>query len=231
VRHAAGTVRERIVEVAEHLLEARGADLELHQGSVRVAGSPERAVTLAQVAQAVSPGSTLPPGVEEYELQATDIFHPPDNAFPYGTHIASVEVDVHTGVVTPRTLTIVTDSGTLINPLIVDGQYHGGAALGIGGALYEEVLYDEDGNPRNPSFMDYLVPTVDVMPEVRLGHMATPSPHNPDGMKGAGEGGAIGPPAAIANAVSDALAPFGVVATETPVTPERVRALLREVGA
>ena len=227
VRQAAGVVREKIVRIAEHLLEARGADLELVAGTVRVVGSPERAVTLAEVAAAVAPGTRLPPGIDTYELEATDIFHPPDNAFPYGTHVASVEVDIETGVVTPLSISVVSDAGNLINPLIVDGQYQGGIALGLGGALYEEILYDEDGQPRNPSFMDYVLPTADVMPEIRLGHMATPTPHNPDGMKGAGEGGAIGPPAAIANAVTDALSPFGIVVTETPVTPERVRALLR----
>ena len=227
VRHAAGAVKEKIVRVVEQLLEVSGADLEFADGAVRVVGSPGRALTLAQIATAVAPGAPLPSGIDTYGLEATDIFHPPDNAYSYGTLIVSIEVDIETGVVTPLTVSLVSDAGNLINPLIVDGQYQGGVALGIGGALYEEIVYDEDGQLCNPSFMDYVLPTFDVMPEIRIGHMATPSPHNPDGMKGMGEAGAIGPPAAIANAVSDALSPFGIVITETPVTPERVLALLR----
>jgi aerobic carbon-monoxide dehydrogenase large subunit len=230
VRNAAVAVRLKILQVAEHLLEASAGDLELRDGRVGVAGSPDRSIALAEVAAAVSPGGQLPPGITSYGLDETDIFHPPDNAFPYGVHVATVEVDVETGVVTPLSLTVVSDAGNLINPLIVDGQYQGGIALGIGGALLEEIVYAEDGQPANPNFMDYLLPSVDTMPEIRLAHLHTPTPHNPDGMKGCGEGGAIGPPAAIAAAVTDALAEYGVVVTETPVTPRRVFELLREGG-
>ena len=231
VRNAGAAVRRKIVKVAEHLLEASTSDLELAGGRVGVIGSPDRSLSLAEVAQAVAPGRELPPGIDSYGLDETDIFHPPTNAFPYGVHIATVEVDIETGVVTPLRLAVVSDAGRLVNPLIVDGQYQGGIALGIGGALLEEIVYSDDGQPANPNFMDYLLPAIGNMPEVLLEHMHTPTPHNPDGMKGCGEGGAIGPPAAVANAVSDALAPFGVVVTRTPVTPQRVYALLADAEA
>jgi len=230
-RRAGQAARRKVLTIAEHLLEASADDLVLADGTVFVAGSRERSVTLAEVASAVSPfAGELPPGVETYGIEEADVFVPPTNAFPYGIHIATVEVDVETGVVTLLTLVAVSDAGRLINPLIVDGQYHGGIALGIGGALYEEIVYDEDGQPANPNFMDYLLPGVDNIPEIRLEHLVTPTPHNPDGIKGCGEGGAIGPPAAIANAVSDALSPFGIVATRTPVTPRRVYELLVDAG-
>jgi carbon-monoxide dehydrogenase large subunit len=231
VRNAGAAVRRKIVTVAAHLLEAGASDLELADGRVSVAGSPDRSLSLADVAQAVAPGGELPPGIDSYGLDETDIFHPPTNAFPYGVHVATVEVDIETGVVTPLRLAVVSDAGRLINPLIVDGQYQGGIALGIGGALLEEIVYGDDGQPANPNFMDYLLPAIDSMPEVLLEHLRTPTPHNPDGMKGCGEGGAIGPPAAIANAVSDALSPFGIVVTRTPVTPQRVYELLVAAGA
>ena len=230
VRQAGMAARRKVLKVAEQLLEASADDLELRDGVVSVAGSPERKVSLAQVAQAVAPGKALPPGIDSYGIDETDVFHPPANAFPYGVHVATVEVDIETGVVTPLRLAVVSDAGRLINPLIVDGQYQGGIALGIGGALLEEIVYTDDGQPSNPNFMDYLLPSIDSMPEVLLGHMHTPTPHNPDGMKGCGEGGAIGPPAAIANAVSDALSPFGIVVTRTPVTPQRVFSLLVQAG-
>jgi carbon-monoxide dehydrogenase large subunit len=229
-RRASQAVRQKILKIAEHLLEASAGDLELADGKVAVVGSPDRAVTLAEVAAAVAPGKPLPEGIDSYGLEETDLFHPPTNSFPYGVHVAKVEVDVETGVVTPLELSVVSDAGRLINPLIVDGQYQGGIALGIGGALLEEIQYGPDGQPANPNFMDYLLPAIGNMPEIRLEHMETPTPNNPDGMKGAGEGGAIGPPAAIANAVTDALTPFGIVVTEVPVTPHRVFQLLREAG-
>jgi aerobic carbon-monoxide dehydrogenase large subunit len=229
-RRASGAVKEKVLKIAEHLLEASAGDLELAGGRVSVVGSPDRAVTLGEVALAVAPGQPLPPGIDTYGLEETDLFHPPSNSFPYGAHVAKVEVDVETGIVTPLELSVVSDAGRLINPLIVDGQYHGGIALGIGGALLEEIQYGPDGQPANPNFMDYLLPAIGNIPEIRLEHMETPTPNNPDGMKGAGEGGAIGPPAAIANATTDALAPFGIVVTEVPATPHRVFELLVEAG-
>jgi carbon-monoxide dehydrogenase large subunit len=141
-------------------------------------------------------------------------------------HAAVVDVDVETGVVWLRHYVVVHDCGRVINPLIVDGQVVGGVAQGIGGALLEELRYDAHGQLLTASLMDYLVPTSEELPPFTLGHVESPSPRNPLGFKGLGEGGAISPPAAIANAVEDALAPFGVEVTATPLTPERVRALI-----
>jgi carbon-monoxide dehydrogenase large subunit len=231
VRRAGRVLKEKILAVAEQLLEARAEDLRLEGGAVSVAGSPDRRLPLGEVAQAVAPGRPLPPGIDSYGLEATDIFHPETNAFAYATHVAVVEVDIDTGVVTPLRHIVVEDSGTLINPLLVDGQVQGGIALGLGGALLEEIVYDEDGQPQNASFMDYLIAGVDNMPEIVIEHMSIPTPLNPDGIKGVGEGGAVGSPAAIANAVADALSPFGVEITETPITPARVYRLLRDAGA
>jgi carbon-monoxide dehydrogenase large subunit len=229
VRLAAGEVKRKILKVAQQVLEAAESDLELHEGAVRVKGSPSSALPLSEVAQAVSPGKPLPEGIETYGLEETDIFHPKSNTFSYGAHIAMVEVDPETGVVTLLKHFVCNDSGTVINPLLLDGQVQGGIALGVGGALLEEVIYDDEGQPRNPTFMEHLLPTVGSMPEVvKVEHMSVPSPLNPDGMKGGGEGGAVGSPAAIANAVSDALG--GAKVTQTPLTPQRVYALAQGMG-
>ena len=230
VRMAGGAARDKVLAVAAHLLEVSAADIELADGRAAVAGSPARFVSLADVAQAVAPGAPLPPGTDSHEIAETQHFHPEGNAFTSGTHIATVEVDIETGIVTPLRLVMVGDSGRIINPLLTDGQYHGGAALGIGGALLEEIVYDETGQPRNANLMDYLMPGVENMPELVIEHIEIPTPVNPDGVKGAGESGAIGTPAAIANAVSDALSPFGIGVNETPITPAKVFDLLVQAG-
>jgi carbon-monoxide dehydrogenase large subunit len=204
-------------------------DLEMADGGVSVVGSPGASVTLAQIATALSPGKPLPDGVEEYGLEATDIFHPKGNTFAYGVHVATVEVDVETGLVRPLKHVVVNDSGSVINPLILEGQVQGGVVLGLGGCLLEEVVYGDDGQPRNPNFMDYLVPGIDNLPEVMLvEHMETPTPHNADGIKGGGEGGAVGAPAAIANAVADAIRPARINAT--PLTPARVHKAIQDAA-
>jgi carbon-monoxide dehydrogenase large subunit len=225
VRIAAGAVKRKILRVAEQVLEAAEGDLELRDGAVQVKGSPSLALPITDVAQAVAPGKPLPEGIESYGLEETDIFHPKSNTFSYGAHVATVEVDPETGVVELLRHVVCNDSGTVINPLLLDGQVQGGIALGVGGALLEDLVYDEEGQPRNPTFMEYLLPTVGTMPEVVVDHMAVPTPHNPDGMKGGGEGGAVGAPAAIANAVSNALG--GAPVTETPLTPQRVFELVK----
>jgi carbon-monoxide dehydrogenase large subunit len=144
-----------------------------------------------------------------------------------GVHAAVVSVDVVTGVVRVLRFVVSHDCGRVVNPQIADGQVMGGVMQGIGGALYEEVVYDEWGQLLTANFMDYMLPTVGEMPEFVLAHVNTPSPLNPLGVKGLGEGGAIGPPAAVANAVEDALADLGVVVRATPLTPSRVRELVR----
>ena len=230
VRNAAGSIKEQAIRIAAEMLEASPQDLELVGGEVRVKGSPASSVSLAQVAGRVAPGQPLPEGVGGYTLDATDVYHPETNTFSYGCHVATVEVDIETGVVNLLRHVVVNDSGKLINPLLVDGQVQGGVALGIGGALLEDLAYSDDGQPLNANFMDYLVPAIGNMPEMVVEHMSVPTPLNPDGMKGAGEGGAVGSPAAIANAVADALLPLGVKITETPLGPNTVYRALQNAS-
>ena len=222
VRHASMAVKAQAFLIAAEMLEASPEDLELVEGHVRVKGSPGQRVSLAQVATRVAPGQQLPNGIDRYTLDETDVYHPVTNTFAYGCHISTVEVDIETGVVTLLRHVVVNDSGSLINPLLVDGQVQGGVALGIGGAMLEELVYGEDGQPLSANFMDYLVPAIGNMPEMLIEHMSVPTPHNRDGMKGAGEGGAVGSPAAIANAVANALQPLGVKITRTPLSPTTV---------
>ena len=229
VRNASVDVRDQALRVASTMLEAHAADLELRDGRVAIVGSPGGpSVSLAEVAAAVAPGQALPEGVESYGIEATDVFHPQTNTFAYGVHVSKVEVDPGTGVVTLLEHHVVNDSGTVINPLVLEGQVQGGVAFGIGGALLEEVVYDDDAQPRNPNFMDYLLPAESSVPDIVVEHMEIPTPLNPDGIKGGGEGGAVGAPAAIANAVADAIAPGRV--TATPITPARVFAAMAEAG-
>ena len=168
---------------------------------------------------------------------AKDTYEAVGDPISFVVGFATVEVDIELAVVTLLRHVVVNDSGTLINallvddPLLVDGQVQGGVAFGIGGALLEEVVYDDDAQPKNPNFMDYLVPAIGNMPEMVVEHLCVPTHLNRDGMKGAGEGGAVGSPAAIANAVHDALRPFGARVTETPLDPATVFGLLRDAGA
>jgi carbon-monoxide dehydrogenase large subunit len=215
---AAIVVREKAQRLAAHMLEADAEDMVASEGRIHVVGDPARGFSLAELAAAAMPGSPLPDGMT-HELQATEYFDVPGIAFAYATHIAVVEVDPETGVVTPERYCVVHDSGTLINPLIVDGQVQGGVVQGLGGTLMEELMYDEDGQPLNPNFVDYLMPAVGNVPTIEVGHMQTPTPLNPMGMKGAGEGGAVGSPAALVNAVEDAVAHLGVRVMSSPVTP------------
>ncbi len=228
VRNAASAAREKLLRVAADMLEADASDLELAEGAVRVVGSPGSSAPLAEIASRVMPGEELPVGIDEYGIEATDVYHPSSNTFSYGVHISKVEVDRDTGMVKLLEHHVVNDSGTVVNPLILDGQVQGGVALGVGGALLEEVRYSEDGQPENPNFMDYLLPTVETVPIIEVEHMVVPTPINDDGVKGGGEGGAVGAPAAIANAVADAIHPARVNAT--PLTPVRVFAAMAEAG-
>jgi aerobic carbon-monoxide dehydrogenase large subunit len=226
---AARKVRDKIFRVAASLLEAHASDLVLDAGTVHVKGMPERAVTLRQLARAAVPG---PPGMEP-GLYAAHFFEAPKMTYPYGTHVAAVEVDPATGRVTLRKYVVTYDVGRAINPMIVHGQIAGGLAQGLGGAIFEELVYDEQGQPLATTFMDYLVPTAMDMPEETIVKVLeeTPTPLNPLGVKGVGEGGSSGAGAAIANAVADALAPLGVAITELPLSPDRLARLVRERGA
>ena len=223
---AARKVRDKILIVASSLLEAHAGDLVLDGGKVHVRGLPERAVTLRQLARAAVPG---PPGMEP-GLYAAHFFEAPKMTYPYGTHVAAVEVDPATGRVTLRKYVVTYDVGRAINPMIVGGQIAGGLAQGLGGALFEELVYDDQCQPLTTTFMDYLVPTAMEMPEATSVKILeeTPTPLNPLGVKGVGEGGSSGAGAAIANAVADALAPLGVAITELPLAPDRLSRLVRE---
>jgi carbon-monoxide dehydrogenase large subunit len=202
-------------------------DLEIAESTIRVRGAPDRAVTLAQVATAAYTGSKrLPPGLEP-GLEATRFYDPFFGTASNATHLAVVEVDSATCAVSVLRYLVVEDCGRIINPLIVEGQAIGGVAQGIGAALLEELVYGDDGQLLTASLMDYLVPTATEIPPVQVLHVERPSPTTLGGFKGVGEGGTIGAPAAIANAIADALTPLGVEVRELPVTPGRLFAALR----
>jgi carbon-monoxide dehydrogenase large subunit len=222
---AARKVRAKVVRVAAALLEAHAEDLVVADGAVHVRGVPDRAVAFRELARAAVPG---PPGMEP-GLYAAHFFEAPRMTYPYGTHVAVVEVDVETGVVSLRKYVITYDVGRAVNPLIVDGQLVGALGQGIGGALLEELVYDEQGQLLTTTLMDYLLPTAMDMPAATTAQILeeTPTPLNPLGVKGVGEGGSSGAGAAIANAVADALAPLGVPITALPLSPNRLLALIR----
>ena len=222
VREAAGIVREKALGIAGELLEIAPADLSLTAGRVAPRDAPDRGVELGVVARAARERGA--------PLATTFYFEPGTVTWANGAHAAVVAVDPETGVVEILRYVVVHDCGTEINPMIVEGQVLGGVAQGIGGALYEEVLYDEDGQLLNGTLADYLVPTAEEVPTVELASRETPSPLNALGVRGVGEGGAIVPPAAIANAVEDALSRVGAVVRRTPLTPPYVRALAGSDG-
>ncbi len=222
---AATALRDKIIRAAANLLEAAPADIAIEDGRVLVRGAPGSAVPLARVVEASIP-TFAGPGVASPDFEATAYHHVPTVTWASAVHVAQVEVDPQTGVVRLLAYLVAHDCGRMINPLIVDGQVHGGVAQGVGGALYEEMVYDESGQLLTGSLMDYLVPTSMELPDIETVHLEFPSARNPLGIKGLGEGGAISPPAAIANAIEDALAPFGVRVTETPVSPARLLALI-----
>lgn len=226
VRKATDVVRDKTLRLAAHLLEASSEDLTFSAGRVVVRGVPDGGLSLGELASAVAPGAPLPEGFTSHDLEATEYFDVPGIAFAYATHVAVVEVDIETGQITPLRYHVVHDSGTLINPLIVDGQVQGGVVQGLGGTLLEELCYDDRGQPLNASFIDYLIPAVGNVPPIEVDHMEIPTPLNPMGMKGAGEGGAVASPAALVNAIEDALADDGVRLFQTPITPNLLSDLL-----
>jgi carbon-monoxide dehydrogenase large subunit len=224
VQRAAAAVRLKLLEQAAGLLEAHAGDLELRDGRVAVRGVPGRGLALAELARlAHAPPADGPAGHRGPGLHATQEFDAPSAAFSGAVHIASVEVDADTGRVDVRGYTVVEDCGPVINPTIVEGQIHGALAQGIGEALGEELVYDERGQLLTGTLMDYAMPVASALPAFVVGHLETPSPHTPGGMKGMGEGGTVGAPAAIANAVADALRPLGASVTTLPIRPEPAR--------
>lgn len=232
VHVASERLRERILAVAGVMLEAAPEDLEIERGAVHPRGAPDRAVTFREAAAAAAPGprSRRPEGMEP-GLEASYYFVPPTVTFAYGASVAVVEVDVELGTVEVVKAVIVHDCGTILNPTVVEGQIAGGVAQGIAAALLEECVFDEHGTPLSTTYMDYLLPTAAETPPLVQDHLMTASPRNPLGIRGVGEGGAISPPAAVANAVADALRPLAVEVTEIPLTPARVRSLIERAGA
>jgi carbon-monoxide dehydrogenase large subunit len=214
-------VRERARIVAAAALEAAPDDLQWEKGRWFVAGDPEQGKTIQEIALLAHSNLELPDGVEGH-LDATCVYNPPNLTFPFGAYICVVDVDPGTGQVKVRRFVAVDDCGVRINPMIVEGQVHGGLADGIGMALMELMAFDEDGNHLGASFMDYLLPTSMECPSWELGATVTPSPHHPLGAKGVGESATVGSPAAVVNAVLDALRPYGVRHADMPLTPAAV---------
>jgi aerobic carbon-monoxide dehydrogenase large subunit len=227
-RKAAAKVKARAMRVASHVLEVDPADLEWADGEARVKGDPSASVSLAAAAQAATAMSAPLSEDFGFHLTGEDRFQPAGIAFSNAVHAVITEVDIRTGQVDIQKYVVVHDCGTVVNPIIVEGQVHGGVAQGIGGTLLEEFPYAPDGQPLATTFMDYLLPTVDDIPDIVIDHLETPTPLNPYGIKGAGEGGAVGAPGCIVNAIADALGPLGVHLTDDgPYSPAKVLGLVR----
>ena len=247
---AAVKVREKAKQVAADLFEAAPEDIELADGKVFVKDAPHRSLTLGQVAISANPlryaygenarklmsmklagsrqGPALSPERGAPGLEASEFYSPPHGSFASGVHGAIIEVDPKIGMVTFVKYAAVHDCGRVINPMVVEGQVHGGVAQGIGGAFFERLVYDEEGQLTNASFMDYLIPTAAEIPSILVEHVETPSPLNPLGVKGAGEAGVIPVPALFASAIDNALLPFGIRVREMPLHPCRLYELLQE---
>ena len=214
-------VRDKAQIIASGMLEASVADIEYESGTFRVKGDPEKSVTIQDVAMKAHGAGDLPEGVEG-GLEAQICYNPENLTYPFGAYICVVDIDPGTAEVKVRRFVAVDDCGTQINPMIIEGQVHGGLADGVGMALMEMISFDEEGNCLAGSLMDYLIPTAMEVPDWETGHTVTPSPHHPIGAKGIGESATVGSPPAIVNAVVDALKPFGVRHADMPLTPSRV---------
>jgi aerobic carbon-monoxide dehydrogenase large subunit len=225
-------IKDKAKQLGAHMLDARPEDVTYADGEVRLTADANRKKTFAEIAFVATdfawqgPGSA-PVGVEP-GLEATSRFEPGNATFPFGTHICVVEVDGETGAVEVKRYLAVDDCGNVINPLIVDGQVHGGIAQGLAQTLYEEVVYDENGQLISGSLMDYAMPKATMVPTLETDRTITPTPVNPLGAKGCGEAGTIGSTPAVANAIIDALAPFGVTHLEMPFKPEKLWHLMRQ---
>ena len=222
---AARKVRAKLIKIASHLLEAAADDIVLEQGHAKVAGT-DRSISIAKMARQAYTQTHRFNGEIEPGLTESGTYDPP-GTFSNACHVAIVEVDIETGRTTIDKFLVAEDAGKIINPMIADGQVHGGVAQGIGNALLEEVIYDDQGAPLTATLADYMPPTSHEVPPIELHHIETDSTESITKAKGLGEGGCIGAPAAIVNAINDALSPFGVVIDEMPATPQRVRAALR----
>jgi aerobic carbon-monoxide dehydrogenase large subunit len=226
---AAGKIRTKLMKMAGILLEASAEDIVLEADVARVAGT-DRAIPITTLARAAYHQTHRFKGEVGPGISETATYDPP-GTFSNACHVAMVEVDIETGRVTIEKFVVAEDAGRLINPMIVDGQIHGGVAQGIANALLEEILYDETGNILTATLADYMPPTAREIPPIEIHHLETLTEASLTKAKGLGEGGAIGPPAAVVNAINDALSPFGVSIDEVPATPQRIRAALRAASA
>jgi carbon-monoxide dehydrogenase large subunit len=222
VARSCDVVRRKLVAVAANLLEASVDDVLLADGHATVVGSPDRAVSVSEIATSIYFDAQSWPEDFDPSLEITSNYDPARPIFSNGAHAFAVEVDVETGLVHVERAYAVEDCGTMINPTIVEGQIRGGMTQGLGAALFEELVYDEQAQLTSTTLADYLLPTADVVPDFELRHLETPSSHTPAGIKGMGESGLIASPAALVNAVNDALAPLGVTMRQIPMTPERI---------
>jgi carbon-monoxide dehydrogenase large subunit len=230
IQEAAEKLRQKVAAIAAHLLEAAPEDIDVVDGVASVRGTPTRSRTVGEIAHVAHLDlGALPPGMEPglevlHRYQSDQLF-----LFSNACHLCTVDVDPHVGTVTLLRYIVSEDCGVMINPSVVEGQIAGGAVQGIGGALLEDFVYDEQGNPLTSTFMDYLLPTAADVPEIEYGHVETPA-STPGNYKGVGEGGAIGAPAAVANAVNDALALVGAHIATAPFTPPRIVEALAAAG-
>jgi aerobic carbon-monoxide dehydrogenase large subunit len=218
---ASRDIKEKAVKIAAHLWGRQSEDLIFADGFVSVRNDPSKQVSLTEIARIAYHQSTLLADDMDPGLEVTRRYRAPDpGSFSNSLHAAVVEVDINTGATKILRYIVIEDCGTLVNPLVVDGQIIGGVAQGIGQALLEHSAYDEDGQPTAVTLADYLVPTCSEIPRIEIHHIESPSPLSLGGFKGMGEGGAVNPPATIANAITDALSPFGIAVNQTPITPE-----------
>ena len=224
---ASRKIRDKARKIAAHLLEVSEEDLEWEPGKFYVKGVPSKAKTIQEIAFAAY--TNLPAGMEA-GLEAVHYYDPPNLTFPFGTYICVVDIDKGTGEVKVRRFIAVDDCGNIINPMIVEGQIHGGLTEGLAIAFMQLISYDESGNVQGGNFMDYLLPTAVETPTWETGKTCTPSPHHPIGAKGVGESPNVGSPAAFVNAVVDALSHLGVTHIDMPVTPWKVWRILQEKG-
>jgi carbon-monoxide dehydrogenase large subunit len=224
---AAQKVLDKAKVIAAHQLEANEDDLEFVSGEFRVKGTPTRGVAIQAIAYAAFTAHDLPDGMEP-NLSEQATYDPPNFTFPFGTHVAVVEIDDETGEVQLIDYAAVDDCGNQVNPLIVSGQVHGGIVQGVAQALWEEAVYDDEGQLKNPTFLDYLVPSAAELPSFKLDSTVTPSPTNSLGVKGIGEAGTIGSAPAVINAIVDALSHLGITDVAMPATPERLWTLINE---
>jgi carbon-monoxide dehydrogenase large subunit len=231
IHGASERLRAKVFAIAANILECAAGDLELRKDGVGIVGVPGAEISLSDIARAARPGwdHGRPPGIDA-GLEETYYYEPPTVTWSYAVHVAVLDVDIEIGRVNIEKYVIAHDCGVVVNPMLVEGQIVGGAAQGIGGALLEEFNYDAEGQLLAGSFMDYMVPTACEIPDMHLIHQHSPSPLNPLGVKGVGEGGPIAPPAVIANAVADALRPFAVEFNRLPITPQLIQQTVRSAS-